>query len=350
MTRAPGRAYTGLVMPLLGPLALALVLAPQEPRFGERVEVERVLLDVRVVAGRGQAVRGLGPEDFRLEVDGRRVPVESAQWVEGERPYAEGLTPAAAAAAGAEAAPEGRLIVFFFQKEVGASRTIGLLRMQREALKLARQLEAQDRVAVVSFDSHFKVWLDFSTDRAALGHVLQHGLIFESRPHAVEEPHPSLLAHVDAEAGRRATSPETALLLLGQALGALPGSKSVAFFGWGLGRLVMGVGVVAEPDYGPAVEALYAARATVFALDVTNADRHTLEVGLQSIAEHTGGFYSRTHDFPAQALKRLAGALSGHYVLAFERPDLKAGSYPLRVRLVPGRKGDVLARNTYTTP
>jgi VWFA-related protein len=300
-----------------------------------------------VVTGRGQPVRGLGPADFRLDVDGHAVTVESAQWVEGERPYADGLTPEAAAAAGAEAAPEGRLIVFFFQKDIAAMRTLGLLRMQREALKLARQLEPQDRVAVVSFDSHFKVWLDFTRDRAALGRILEHGLIFEDRPHPVQEPYPSLLAHVDPEAARRASSPETALLLLGEALGALPGSKSVAFFGWGLGRLVVGIGVVAEPDYGPAVEALHAARATVFALDVTNADRHTLEVGLQSVAEHTGGFYSRTHDFPTAAIQRLAGALSGHYVLAFERPDLKPGTYSLRVRLAPGHKGDVLARNTY---
>src|SRR5262245_47865680 len=223
-------------MPLLWPLVLALGLATQtpapspapaqEPRFGERVDVERVLLDVRVITGRGQPVRDLGPADFRLDVGGRTVPVESAQWVEGERPYAEGLAPAAAEAAGIESAPEGRLIVFFFQKDVAAARTLGLLRMQREALKLAQQLEPQDRVAAVSFDSHFKVWLDFTTDRQALGRVLQHDLIFDFRSHPEQERDPSLLAHVDLEAARRATAPEKALLLLGEALRELPGSKS----------------------------------------------------------------------------------------------------------------------------
>jgi hypothetical protein len=118
------------------------------------------------------------------------------------------------------------------------------------------------------------------------------------------------------------------------------------FFGWGLGRMDGRMGVRAEPDYGPAVTALFDARTTVFALDVTDADYHSLEVGLERVAEDTGGFYAKTHNFPVTAMSRLAGALSGHYVLAFPRPDVRRGAHPLRVRLV-GRKGEVLTRSTY---
>jgi VWFA-related protein len=325
---------------------LALMPAAQEPRFGDRVDVERVLLDVRVVDGRGQPVRGLGAADFRLEVDGRPVPIESAQWIEGDRPYAEGLTPEAAATARVRSAPEGRLVVFYFQKDLESSRVGGLLRMQREALKLARELEPRDRVAVASFDSHLKLWLDFSRNREALEHALLRSVMFESRPQPSPEPYPSLLPYFDAEEGRRAATPERGLLLLARALGELPGSKSLVFFGWGLGTLHGRFGVRVDPDYGPAVQALYAARATVFALDVTEADYHSLEVGLVKVAEDTGGFYAKTHQFTMAAIHRLAGALSGHYVLAFERPDLPPGAHPLRVRL-PGRKGEVLARSTY---
>ncbi|HEY3120846.1 MAG TPA: hypothetical protein VGL15_09490 [Vicinamibacteria bacterium] len=57
--------------------------AQQPPRFGERVEVERVLIDARVVDDRGDAIRGLAAADFRLRVDGRPVPLESVQWVSG---------------------------------------------------------------------------------------------------------------------------------------------------------------------------------------------------------------------------------------------------------------------------
>jgi VWFA-related protein len=337
-----------------GASLLALALAgqdprPQEPRFGDRVDVERVLLDVRVVDSFGQPVRGLGREDFRVEVDGRAVTVESAQWIEGHQPYSQGLAPQAAADARAAPAPEGRLIVFFFQKDLESSRVGGLLRMQREAVKVARGLEPQDRVAVASFDSHLKLWLDFTRNREALEHALMRSIMFESRPRPTLEPHPSLLAHFDPEEGRRAANAETGLLLLGRALGELPGAKSLVLFGWGLGSMQGRFGVRPEREYGPAVEALYAARTTVFALDVTEADYHSLEVGLEKVAEDTGGFYAKTHDFPAQAMNRLTGALSGHYVIAFERPDVRPGAHPLRVHLLHG-KGEVLARSTYLAP
>ena len=256
-------------VPLLAFTLAAQAPPAQEPRFGDRVDVERVLLDVRVVDSHGQPVRGLGREDFRVEVDGHPVAIEWAQWVESEPPHAEALTPAAAVDAKAPPATEGRLILFFFQKDLEASRVGGLLRMQREALKLAQGLEPQDRVAVASFDSHLKLWLDFTRNREALEHALTRSIMFESRPHPTPEPYPSLLAHFDAEEGRRAANPEKGLLVLGRALGELPGAKSLVFFGWGLGRMQGRSGVQAEPEYGPAVEALYAARTTVFALDVT---------------------------------------------------------------------------------
>ena len=82
--------------PVIGLVALgaaALLLRQQEPRFGERVDVERVLLDARVLDGRGEPRRDLKPANFRVKVDGRTVPVESAFWVDAATPYAEGLSP-----------------------------------------------------------------------------------------------------------------------------------------------------------------------------------------------------------------------------------------------------------------
>ena len=55
---------------------------------------------------------------------------------------------------------------------------------------------------------------------------------------------------------------------------------------------------------------------TVFSLDVTNADSHSLEVGLERVAEDTGRFYAKTHQFLPGIMRRLRLALSGHYVLA----------------------------------
>jgi hypothetical protein len=82
------------------------------------------------------------------------------------------------------------------------------------------------------------------------------------------------------------------------------------------------------------------------ALDVTEADAHTLELGLQQVAEDTGGFYERAYTSPIGAVDRIANAIAGYYVLSFDKPPGPAGAHKVDVSLV-GRKGTVLARNGY---
>jgi hypothetical protein len=88
------------------------------------------------------------------------------------------------------------------------------------------------------------------------------------------------------------------------------------------------------------------ARASVFCLDVTNADSHSLEAGLKLVAADTGGFFERTHVFGRRALERLGAALAGHYVLLVEKPEGRRGDHSIDVRLI-GREGIVLARNGF---
>ena len=332
--------------PVVGLALGAAALLLQDPRFRERVDVERVLLDARVMDEQGEPRRDLKPADFRVKVDGRLVPVESAYWVDAATPYAEGLAPEHASAIGAQPVPPGRLIVFFFQKDLHPSRTPGLMRMIHEASRLLDTLHPGDRVAVASFDSHLKLWSDFTEDRESVRRGIEHSVLFEDRaPLIVEGPFPSLAATFDPTAARHAATAEKGLLVLAEALRALPGAKSMVFFGWGLGRM-SSLGVHMEADYGPAAAALLDSRTTVFSLDVTNADYHSLEVGLKKVARDTGGFYARTHDFPASAMKRLRRALLGHYVLVFERPPLPHGAHRVQVDLV-GVSGEVLARPEY---
>src|SRR5207245_624631 len=158
---------------LLG-LAAHLPQADPQIRFRERVEVERVLVDARAVDDAGMPLPGLGPKDFRLKVDGKVVPLESAQWVAAaqKEPEPEPETPPEGATTETfvvtpepvegEAAP-GRLIVFFFQKDFEESRLAGLLRMQKTALTVIDNFAPGDRAAVVSFDHHLKLRLDFTS-------------------------------------------------------------------------------------------------------------------------------------------------------------------------------------------
>ena len=327
--------------------AASSVVAAQTPdvRFRDHVDVESVVVDARVVDGAGRPILGLTPAHFRLKVDGRAVAVQSVTWVDENKPP-DPETIVAAAQAGAPLPPRGRLIVFFFQKDLESSRVMGFLQMLRRAREMLDSLGAEDRVAVVSFDSHLKLWTDFTTDRARLRRVLDRSLLFERVPILAPGDAPSLVEHFEPGAGKRAATPETALLKLGEAMRELPGSKSLVLFGWGMGTWSPGVGVFLDHDYGPARQALVEGRVTVFALDVTNADYHTLEVGLEQVAEDTGGFYAKTHLFPSQAIDRLERALAGHYVLTFAKPDLPPGEHEIDIGLV-GRKGTVLARPSY---
>jgi VWFA-related protein len=340
--------------------AAMLAAAPPPPdpqiRFGERVDVERVIVDARVVDDAGMPLPGLGPKDFRLKVDGKVVPLESAYWVAAARREPEPEPPPEGATTPAfvvtpepvegEIAP-GRLIVFFFQKDFEESRLTGLLRMQRTALSMVDNLVPGDRVAVVSFDHHLKLRLDFTSDPETLRHVIGNVMLLGDPRYIPPGPPPSLAEHFDRERARKAASPETALLVLADALKELPGPKTMIFVGWGMGRFDGRSGsVTLDHDYGPARRTLLEARVTVFCLDVTQADYHSLEVGLQQVAEDTGGFYARTHLFPELAMRRLEAALSGHYVLTFEKPRLRPGPHRVEVDLV-GRKGTVLAKSSY---
>lgn len=343
-------------------LALAAATAaggPQEPgppdiRFEDAVDVERVVIDARVVDGEGRPVLGLGPRDFRVRVDGREVAVESVEWIPAHEPAAVavsedgGVTVTADPAKTLAAAlpeSEGRLIVLFFQKDFDRSRLPGLLRMQEEMRRFVRALPAADRVAVVSFDSHLKAWRDFTRDRDRLDRTIESWILSRDVTPVPEDP-PSLLAAWDDRRARDAASPEAALHVLADALAPIAGPKTVVMIGYGMGRF-SSTGVTMVPEYDRARRALAAARATVFALDVTEADSHSLEAGLIAVAEDTGGFYARTHVFSGAALARLEQALAGHYVLTFVRPDLPKGEHRLEVRLQGGRRGTVLAKSTW---
>ena len=311
------------------------------------VDVERVIIDARVVDDSGAPLPGLLASDFKVLVEGRKVDVESVHWVPADLPAQEegavstSETPAAAPS-------EGRLLVFFFQKDLESSRIAGLLRMQHEALRLARGLPARDRIAVVSFDTRLHLWLDFTTDRDLLARVLDESVLFGRPVRGEAQNGPLLATAFSPVAARAAASPEQALKVIADSLQDVPGPKSLVLFGWGMGRWSPGFGVSLEPVYDEARAGLTRARVAVFALDITDADYHSLEAGLQQVAADTGGFYARTHVFTGQAMQRLAGALAGHYEITIVKPALPTGEHEVDVRLVRGRKGTVLARTSYS--
>jgi VWFA-related protein len=325
----------------------------QVPQIAERVEVARVVVDLHVLDNDGRPVSGLTVTDLKVTADDKPVKIEWLRWTTGAVALGGPAAQAAPVPSAVETRPPpGRLVLLFFQKDLEPSRIEGLMLLLRQAEALLDGLAEGDRVAVASFEHHLELWCDFTTDRAAVRAILTRSILFAGRGGELASGEPPLLGRTfDRDAGRRAYSMENALAVIGGALDRLPGPKSVVLVGHGFGRMIGGgdirsARVAYDPEYREARRLLSRARATVYCLDVTRADSHTLETGLRSVAEDTGGFFLRTNWFPGRAMSRLGEALGGHYELSFEKPDLPPGEHVIKVELV-GRRGIVLARRTY---
>jgi VWFA-related protein len=330
------------MMSLLLLAALSVRAAGQDPpRFTEKVDVTRILLDVRAIDPRGRSLLGLEPADFEVRIDGRIARVESVQHITGE-PVA---TPPRTSTTQRGYAADGRLVVFLFQKSLHRSRIPGLMLMLRELRRSLGTFPRRDRVAVLRFDSRLQLLLDFTQNRDLVRKAFEHDVLFGGGTDSGEPQVPSLRPALDRERVAPSYSMDGSLLRIAEALDPLPGPKSIVVVGHGFGRLGS-MGMSLEAAYDEARDALQRARATVFCLDVTNADYHSLEAGLKIVAEDTGGLYQRTHVFSRAALDRVVAALEGQYVLFVEKPPLGPGSHRLDVRL-KGRGGVVLAPSTY---
>jgi VWFA-related protein len=329
----------------------AAVAAPDPPQeqFDYTINVALDTIVVRVVDSAGRPILGLLPDDFRITVHKREIPVTAVDWVssdseakapEVEREF-EGWKPAEP-----PARPPGKLVVFFVQADLNPTRISGQLRLRPYTRELVASLAPADRVAVVSFDSHLKLWLDFTTDRQAVLEAVDRAMVYTPEADVLRSAPPSLAARFDFAEALRVASPERALEMTAKALNPLPGEKTMIYLGWGLGRFGFG-GVRMTPDFRPAVAALANARVSVFVLDVTSADSHSLEVGLEGVAAATGGTYASTFRLPGLATHQLARSISGWYELTVDRDDF-AGFEPGEATIeLRHRKGEVLARPVF---
>jgi len=335
-----------------------LLIATTPPAFAqlqESITVERILVDVRVTDGRGDPLMGLKPSDFRVKIDGKLATVESVLWIPE--------TAAAREIAGIDEPvpespnlsmdippPHGRLLVFFFQTDPvrEPSRTPGQQRMIHFSDEMLDMFESEDRVAVFSFDSHLKFRLDFSDDKPRIMNAFRDSLLTSEPPGPPPVvPMPSLASHLNADEMKKAATAETGLFIVGNALRNIPGPKSLIMVGYGLGRFGSS-GVQLGKDYILARRSLEGSRTSVFSLDISEADFHSLEVGLDAVSADTGGFYAKTHQFPQLAVDRLVKTLSGHYELEVRKPDTHiVGLHEIEVYVPRFRMAKIMARTTY---
>jgi VWFA-related protein len=165
--------------------------------FGEAVDVRVVNVEAVVTDRAGERVRGLGPADFRLLVDGAPVAIDYfTEVVEGE----SAAPPAAVAAAPVPSAEGqvGRSILVFVDESfaVAAQRNQVLDEIERELSRLA----PADRMAIVAFDGRR---LDLLSEWTGDAHLLQAALAAARRRPA---------RGIEVVASRRSLRRETALV------------------------------------------------------------------------------------------------------------------------------------------
>jgi hypothetical protein len=149
----------------------------------EKITVERILIDARVTNDSGDPILGLKPEDFRVKIDGKLARVESVDWipestVARELANIDAPPPAEVNTSMEQPAPRGRLLIFFFQTDFARvpSRTTGQMQIVSARDKWLEWLEDDDRVAVFSFDSHLKFFLDFTNDKEKIRNAMEQAL------------------------------------------------------------------------------------------------------------------------------------------------------------------------------
>ena len=324
-------------------LCTLLILSPAsaQERSSEQITVERIILDAHVTDSHGAVIPALTTADFEVRIGGRVAEIDAVDFVAFDR-SSETVPPRKVRPdEPARTVAGGRMIILFFQTDFARQRAQGQMKILPHLDELIDTIEPYDRVAVVQHDSHLRVRQDFTSDHARLKKAIRATLSIGGGDPPDPVPDPSILEELDGESMRNAASPEEALLLLGETLQRFEGPKTMLMLGWGLGRYTSS-GVVNHQLYAPARAALERSRTSVFVLDISHADYHSLEVALVRVAEDTGGFYLKTHLFPTTAMARFRNTIEGRYEIAVKRPPGAERGRTHAVQIQVKRRGTVV--------
>src|SRR5581483_756102 len=146
----------------------ATTLAAQQTqpgKFGEKVDVNLVLLDAVVTDSRGNQILGLDKDDFVVKENGVQQPVDSVEYFTNRQLL---NSPENKAPFKVERAHDQRYFVFFFDKPQGAQLFDRLSLARNAAKNFIADMKPTDYAAVVAHDIRLKVYSDFTNDHAQL--------------------------------------------------------------------------------------------------------------------------------------------------------------------------------------
>jgi VWFA-related protein len=344
-----------LPLTALPPLVIAFSLtapitAQTEPQaqFEGKVDVREVLLDVLVTDSRGNVIVGLGPKDFKVTEGGKPVELTGVGFYSNRRflgteqaAQDKGISPAVS--------PENRYFVLFFDDQREAAFEVpGLLNQQANAGKKTQEwvngLLRNDYVAVVSWRKKLVIHQDFSRDHASIETAIKDAMIgkdpdnqWPSRSGDAEKG-PALLPRLPKGNDLRdqTTTIYDALQVLAKATQPIIGRKNLMLFSLGFGQVDPFGNYLPDTRYfSPTIQALNDANVAVYTIDVApTAAQHTMQDGLNLLANATGGRYYYNFTSFATPLGQIGEENNGYYLLAYraEHPAGSAGYQEVEVR------------------
>lgn len=323
-------------------------------RFGEKIDVVEVLLDVLATDRKGNVVPGLGVDDFIVIEDGKRIEPASVSFYTTRYGISE-------PGDGVQEIPASRFLIFFFQDQTRTSNSIGrLVRQQFQAGRdshewVRDEMLPSDWVAVVGYDHKLIVYQDFTQDRDSILFAIQQAT--QGKDPGIRRPSErrrqardpfSLLRRLpdDIELRKRTTNMYDALRIVAEATGDVVGRKNLLLFTIGFGELES-ISYDARPDqrYYPALEqALNAHNVAVYPIDLMPAGINHRQHGfLNQLARDSGGYYYQNLVNFETALKRISQENGGYYLLSY-RTEVPAGERGYREVKVKTRAKKVHVR------
>jgi len=314
-------------------LSVLLVLPAfgQEATYGDKVDVNLVLVDATVTDNKGNQILGLDKNDFIVRENGVEQKIDSIDYFTNRRLL---TGPESAANFKVERVREERYFILFFDKSapqysVNSTApsllvTSELLRAKEAAIKFVEnELQPNDLVAVTGFDARLKVYTDFTSNRAKLKEALNQAITFSVgiKTPSPDTAGPSIMRNLNSRKMMSKTGRiHDAVTLLSDALRPIPARKVLVLFTTGVGR----TGGTDEAYYRPMARALNKSNVSVYPINLLREYRDfPTDSMLSRLSSETGGEYSPLAINFDSPLKRMENESNGYYLLSYYAADKK---------------------------
>jgi len=318
---------------------------PQQPaQFGEKVDVNLVLLDAIVTDSKGNQILGLDKDDFVVKENGVAQTVDNVDYFTNRKllDAQEGHAPFKV-----EQVKEGRYFIFMFDKPVDNPVLFGDVLRARDDVRnfVNKTMVPGDQAAIVTHDRRLKVYANLTSDKdvlnKALDQIATNGVGLNTG-----------LGEGADRTGDRYASIE----FLADKLRPIKARKNLVLFSAGIleiGDTVRnGVVVSHSQDFQPMLDALNQANTSVYTINIArsqspNADP-MLHDSLDRLARDTNGQYFRYPVSFVGPLKTIDKENNGYYLISYyAKPHKGSGFQRVQVATV-NPEFKVTARSGYS--